>query len=274
MELLQAELNDAAMHRIIALVHDYTGITINASKRDMLQIRLRPRLRHLGLNSYESYIDYLQRHAEEKEFFINRVTTNETQFFRTRRVWEYIQHHYIPQWHEQHPRETLNIWSAAASSGEEAYSLAMSCDAYQKTHAAFQYRIFGTDISTNALGTARSGHYSGRSIEGLKSNYPAHYSEYFTKDAEGSTITPRLQQRVSFKTHSLQNPLPKGDTFSLVLLRNVMIYFSDAMQEQVLQNLARSMQPGAILIIGESESLARIKSPFEYIEPLIYRLPQ
>ncbi|MGN6703663.1 MAG: CheR family methyltransferase, partial [Burkholderiaceae bacterium] len=114
---------------LLGLVHRHTGITMSERKSVLLQGRLRPRLRALSLTRYQDYLDFLARHPDEVQRFINLVTTNETSFFRTARVWEFFTNTFLPAWQANaRPGQPLRIWSAAASTGEEAYSIAMLCD--------------------------------------------------------------------------------------------------------------------------------------------------
>lgn len=125
MTLIVPEFNESEINELIELVYKHTGITLGENPRQMLQMRLRGRFRELKCHNIEEYKIYLKSHQDEKQLFINAVTTNETYFFRTQRVWEYLEKVFIPNWVEKNPSKTLSVWSAASSSGEEAYSIAI-----------------------------------------------------------------------------------------------------------------------------------------------------
>ncbi|MNJ96761.1 Chemotaxis protein methyltransferase [compost metagenome] len=266
------KLEGAALRTLLSLVKEHTGITMEERKKDLLVSRIRRRLRVLGLETPEQYVDYLQATTEETQEFVNAVTTNETLFFRTPVIWEYFKKDFLPEWFKQNSGHTLRVWSAASSSGEEAHSLAMLCEDFKLTHPSFRYRIYGSDISTEVLNEAKSGVFKGRSIEELKTKFPDHFVKYFRAVSEGSyKASDVLAQQMEFTVHNLHHRPPKNQFYDIVFLRNVMIYFNDRDQELVLQNIHRSMKNEAILILGESESLARLKTPFLFKKPLIYQ---
>ncbi len=117
-------MDDHIFFKFSGLVYDLTGIPLNIGKKIMLIGRLSKRLRKHNIESYEDYFSFLITNELEKQESINSVTTNETQFFRTPRVWDYILKQFLPIWYQTHKGETLNIWSAACSTGDEVYSLA------------------------------------------------------------------------------------------------------------------------------------------------------
>ncbi|GLQ98142.1 CheR family methyltransferase [Dyella mobilis] len=256
---------------LLASVHRHTGITMTEKKWPLLQGRLRRRLQALSLDSYRDYLDVLDSRADEATYFIDLVTTNETSFFRTPRIWDYLWQQFLPRWHNEHAGSILQIWSAAASSGEEAYSLAMLCEEYRERHPAFRYRILATDIAKYVVGAGEIGLYQGRSIDGLRRSRPAFFEKYFAKIDDRFAVVPALRANVSFREHNLYRRLADPLRIDLVLLRNVLIYFDDAGQQAVVDNVASSLVPDGVLIIGESESLSRHRTGFDFEQPLIYR---
>lgn len=266
------ELNPATLTALIGLVHKHTGIAMTERKSVLLQGRLRPRLRTLGLADYAAYLKRLEDDRTEVQVFINMVTTNDTVFFRTPHVWDYFLQDYLPTWTTAHPGQTLKIWSAAAASGEEAYSIAMLCEEYLQRAPGFRYQILATDISTDVLATGRAGIYGGRSVERLKASRPQMLDKYFTPHAKGVEVNPLLKKNLRFAEHNLLGPLFAAEKFDLVFLRNVLIYFEEDNQERVVRQASKSMKDDAKLILGESESLGRIDSGYRYELPLIYSL--
>jgi len=268
---IDAATDPATQAALFARVRRHTGIAMAGRKWTLLQGRLRRRLQALSLSSYRDYLAVLDNSTDEVGRFIDLVTTNETSFFRTPRIWDYLWHGFLPAWHTAHPGGTLQIWSAAASTGEEAYSVAMLCEEFREKHPDFRYRILGTDIAAGVLETGRAGHYLGRNVDGLRKQRPLMLDKYFRGVDEVYTVAPTLRAAVNFRTHNLYQPLDDPTRFDLVLLRNVLIYFDEPGQETVLENVRRSMTSKAVLLVGESESLNRLRTGFAYQQPLIYR---
>ncbi len=255
------------------LVYQRSGIFLEDGKDQLVESRLRRRMRAVGLACPDEYLLYLEQNPQEFEFFINAFTTNETSFFRTVRVWHYIEHALFPKWAEN-PKKHRQAWSAASSTGEEAYSLAMACHTFnRKAKQKLSLNIVGSDLSTEVVRKAQSGVYQGRTINRLKASRPDALLSYFVESDEGFALAPPIAGSVRFSQHNLFEQSPSKDYFDLVLLRNVLIYFSDSDQEKVLANIYRALAPGATLIIGESESLTNLNTSFEFCQPLIYQKP-
>lgn len=268
----QLEIDQKGLDKLIVLVHKFTGITMNNGKKALLQGRLRPRIRKLGLPSFDAYMDFLQSSKEETQEFVNLVTTNETQFFRTPRIWEFFNGDFLPKWHAKNPGKMLRIWSGASSSGEEIYTIAICCEDFKSKNKNFQYHILGTDISTNVLKEAEGAVYSGRSIENFRKTHPALFERFMVPSSgEEFKVHPDVSSRVRFAVHNLFSAPKEKAVYDLIFLRNVLIYFTAADQEIVLTNIAQGLATQGTLIIGESESLNSLKVPFEYKQPLIYQ---
>jgi len=265
------ELSDECFGEFLEVIHRLTGITIAQNRKSMVQGRIGRRTRVLGLAGYEDYLNLVRTSKEEEPRFIDLITTNETQFFRTPRIWEYLERVFMPQWFSANPGKTFHCWSAAASSGEEAHSLGILCYRFLSTHAGFDFSITGTDISEEMIHRCEEGIYHGRSIESFSATKPTDFSLYMEVAGGGYRVIQDIRRKIQFKQHNLFNRFNPASRFDLILLRNVLIYFTGKDQEKVLENLAPLLSDTGILIIGESESLAYIKTSFESIEPLIYR---
>lgn len=270
------ELDDKDLKQLIEMVHQMTGITMAEHKKTLLQGRLRPRLRELKITSFLEYIRFLKSNKEEAASFINLVTTNETSFFRTPKVWEFFNKDFLPKWIAAHPKNKLKIWSGAASTGEEIYSIGISCQEFKAKNPLFDYQILGTDINTEVLEKAEKGIYSGRSIEAFKTNQSGLFNSYLQKVQGEETsqdyrvTSTDVRARIKFGTHNLFTPPPGTETYDIVFLRNVLIYFEKKDQEIVLNYIEKSLVKGGTLILGESESLGGIKTNFQFLSPLIY----
>jgi chemotaxis protein methyltransferase CheR len=265
-----AELAGETLAALIALVRKHTGIAMTEKKSVLLQGRLRPRMRALGLESYRDYLALVERGGDEVPLFIDMVTTNDTLFFRTPHIWDYFAGQFLPDWFGRHRDRCLRLWSAAAASGEEAYSIAMLCQEFQLREPAFRYQILGTDISRQMLVTARAGQYGGRSVEKIRLSYPELFEKYMTVTPGGARVCESLKKQITFAEHNLLAALQDNEPFDLVFLRNVLIYFDDEQQERILAKASRSMAPESRLILGESDSISRLNTAYRFEMPLIY----
>ncbi|HWH75359.1 MAG TPA: protein-glutamate O-methyltransferase CheR [Methylibium sp.] len=267
------DMDGATLQQAMALVHRYTGVTIAEGKKTMLQARLRTRMRRLQLASYADYLDRLDEDTAERSHFIDVVTTHQTSFFRTPRIWHYLREHFLPAWADAHPGQTLRAWSAAASTGEEACSLAISCEEFRRTRPGFEYEIFGSDISEEVLRQARAGVYEGTSVAPFRQTLPVLFERYNESGSpERFALPAALRRRMRFETGNLMQAPPRQPPFDLVLLRNVLIYFTPEDLAGIVRRVAGVLRPGGQLIIGESESLSGQDLPFDFIQPQVYRL--
>lgn len=264
-----APLSPAVLDDLIGLVRQHTGIAMSERKQVLLQGRIGPRLRALAIPSYEQYLALVRGGGAEVQVFIDMVTTNDTLFFRTPAVWDYLERDFLPAWLAANGDRCLRIWSAATASGEEAWSLAMLCDQFQRRHPHFRYQIVGTDISAQALATARAGVYGGRSAQRFAASCPQLLERYFERRAEHIALLPELKQQVQFYPHNLLRPMGGAD-FGLVLLRNVLIYFDETNQRRVLEQVQRRMAPGARLVLGEQESITRLNTTLRFVQQHVY----
>ncbi|WP_430389296.1 CheR family methyltransferase [Dyella sp. 20L07] len=268
---IEREIDQGTQRALLERVHRHTGIFMGDRKWTLLQGRLRRRLQALALDSYRDYLTVLETRPDEVGHFINLVTTNETSFFRTPRIWDHLWQHLLPQWFDAHRGATLQVWSAAASTGEEAYSVAMLCEEFRAQHPTFKYQILATDIASQVLSVGMAGRYHGRNIDGLRRTRPAWLEKYFERDGDGFVASAALRAHVKFREHHLYKRLDGYPRIDITLLRNVLIYFEEDGQREVLENARRAMQPDGVLIIGESESLSRLDVGFAFEQPLIYR---
>jgi len=178
-------LSEKCFSDVLALVHELTGITIAKNRTSMIEGRLRKRVHALGLRSYEEYLRLVRQDTKEQVCFIDLVTTNETQFFRTPRVWNYIEKKFLPEWFTKHPKQVFTAWSTAASSGEEAHSLAILCEAFKEKNPSFLYQIIGTDISNEMVELCNRGEYSGKSIHAFQKTKPELFEDYMRSTRDG-----------------------------------------------------------------------------------------
>ncbi|WP_233832004.1 CheR family methyltransferase [Paraburkholderia sp. ZP32-5] len=265
-----ATITDREFARVSRFIHETAGIHLSAAKRGLVCGRLARRLQHFRCTSFSQYLVLLEGDAagDEAQTAINLLTTNETFFFRESRHFEMLRR-FAALWRER--REPLNVWSAACSTGEEPYSIAMVLD-----HALGPNRwdVLGTDISTRVLAHARRGHYT---EERARQIPPALLRQYCRKgigDYAGTLLVERsLRERVRFAQVNLNARLPDIDMFDCIFLRNVMIYFDIETRRKVVERVCAQLRPGGMLCVGHSESLHQVNDDLVQVAPSVYRKP-
>lgn len=269
---VESSISDDDFSRLRTIIHNHTGITIANNRRSMLFSRLQRRLRATGEATFSGYIEKVCQDSVEMQELTNRVTTNKTLFLRTPRIWAYMRSKAIPMFLEKNFNRSMKVWSAAASTGEEAYTIGMVLEEVRKSYPRFSYSILGTDISSRVLEVADSARYSDQSIHRFKQQEPDLFRNHLTETEKSFySVSSDIRRNIQFKLHNLIEPLSNHEKYDLILLRNVLIYFSNKDQEIILRNIHQKIHPDGILIIGESESLNSLNCDFESIEPLIYR---
>ena len=259
-------LTDAEFELFRGLLYSEAGISLSSAKRSMVEGRLHTRLRHLGLTDYQAYFDVVERNLNgELQTAVNILTTNETCFFREPKHFDYLREQVLPGW----SGGPYRIWSAASSTGEEAYSLAMLLAEHARTSA---WEILGTDINTKVINVARSGQYPILRAKDIPTPYLKKYCLRGIGDEDGTFIIgPLLKAKVSFANANLQKDLSTFGRFDVIFLRNVMIYFDVEGKRSVVSKLVRQLKPGGHLIIGHSETLNGICSELKMVMPSVYR---
>ena len=260
-------ITDREFLAIKAWIHQVAGISLSNQKKALVIGRLAARLRHYQLHTYGEYFQLLQSgaHPSEAQIAIDLLTTNETHFFREPKHFDFLREK-LSSSHS--PRRELRVWSAAASSGEEAYSIAMTLAA---TVAEAPWEVLASDLSSRALERACTGHYS---LSRAK-NIPRHLLQAYCLKGVGPQagtflIEPELRSRVQFAQINLVNALPSIGEFEFVFLRNVMIYFDLATKRQVVARVLRHLRPGGYLIVGHAESLSGVTDGVKTVKPSIY----
>ena len=260
------------------------GIKMPESKVSMIQSRLLRRVRELGLRSIDEYCEHLFSPAEtgeERIHFINAITTNKTDFFREPQHFKYLTETVLPQLARPNratPDRRLAVWSAACSSGEEPYTLAMILSEYAAGHPGFDFRILATDVSTKVLKLAKDGIYTAQQIgpvpRELRRKYLLHSMRKHGKGEQPSLlrITPALRGLVSFhQLNFIDADYRVREMFEVIFCRNVLIYFDRPTQEAVINKLCRNLIPGGYLFISHSESLSGLNVPLVSLRSSCFR---
>ncbi len=257
------DLTMEQFRRFAELIYQNACISLKDSKLTLLSNRLRKRLRALEMTDFDEYHAYLRKNADEMFRFLEVVTTNESYFWRTTQNFDMLKEHLLPEMLNTFPDQTLNFWSAGCSTGEEPYNLAMELIDGMKRTGVFPFRIFATDISERVVSFAQQGRYHGRKLERVPK---AALNRYFTPDPdreEGFIVRSDIKERIEFRVHNLFQDDASLPNMHCIFCRNVMIYFKRADQEKLVNRFHERLRPGGFLVIGHSESLHTMETPFK-----------
>ena len=254
--------------RVRSLIYKRAGIALAPGKQEMVYSRLARRLRSVGLQSFEHYLDSLERDCDSAEWeaFTNALTTNLTSFFRE-------EHHFPILADHVRNRRDVNVWCSAASTGEEPYSIAMTlCEAYGTLTPPAQIRA--TDIDTNVLATAAAGIYPLDRVERLS---PERLRRFFLRGTGAQAglvrIRPELRKLITFQQlNLLDDNYRLSSTFDVVFCRNVMIYFDKPTQSKILSRFAPLIKPDGLLFAGHSENFLYVSDAFKLRAKTVYQL--
>lgn len=263
--MMQLELQDNEFALFQKMIYETAGINMSPAKKALVSGRLAKRVKHYGLSSYNEYFQLINdASSHERQMAVDLLTTNETFFFREPRHFDFLRDNLLPTW-KTGPRR---IWSAASSSGEEAYTLAMVLAEHSPTN---DWEIVGTDISTRIVERARTGHYPIERAKNIPQDYLSRHCLKGTGSQEGTfLISRKLRERVSFLHANLKDDLVKLGKFDVIFLRNVLIYFDVETKRHVVSRLQRQLKPGGYLIVGHSESLNGVTSELATVMPSVY----
>jgi chemotaxis protein methyltransferase CheR len=274
-----AQLGDAEYDFLRRLIYERSRINLGADKRVLVASRLAKRLRHLGLKDYRDYCDLMRspRGEEELQFLIDRISTNHTNFFREIKHFEFLEQKFLPDWRANRANqgEPLRVWSAASSTGEEPYTIAIHLAEHLAPAESGAWQIEGTDISTRVLEVAKRGVYAAERLSGISPEMLRRHFKKGVREWDGSfRVKDELRARVAFQhLNLLEPPYPFKKNFHVIFCRNVMIYFDRPTQETLVAHLAERLVPGGFLLVGHSESLNGIKHPLRLVQPAVYLKP-
>jgi chemotaxis protein methyltransferase CheR len=257
------------------LIYDVTGIRISPHKQALLANRVRRRLKATGIADFEAYFKHLQKlkpSNPEWDLFLQEITTHETYLFRDEAHWQWFQHQFLANISQEslagkRPR-SLRIWSAASSTGDEAYTAAVCVAANLKQMLPWTIKILGTDIGIGAIEQARKAHFSERAMKLVP---PALRMKFFSPADEPHFSQPKreLSSLVQFRQHNLLDPLLE-QPFDLIFLKNVLIYFDEASKKRVVENVLKLLAPGGYLVAGAAEGVADHLKKLKRIHAWLY----
>jgi len=271
-------LSDRHFKSLAKLVEGQVGIKLPANKRLMLEGRLHKRVRALNYAGISDYVEDLFQTSlldAELTHLIDVVTTNKTDFFREPSHFTFMKKVAVPALLKPHGRSELKVWSAAASAGMEAYTVAMVLDDMVRCGTRFQFRILGTDISTAMLRMAKTGIYT-RDV--LTPVPPEFLKRYFLRSKNSGSdevrIVPELRRQTHFMRMNLMDTTyPVDRDVDIIFCRNVLIYFEKETQRKVVEQLCSHLRPGGYLMVGHSESMVHSVVPgLHQVQPTIFRV--
>ncbi|MCU6499112.1 protein-glutamate O-methyltransferase CheR [Rugamonas sp. A1-17] len=264
------DITDQEFGQFQRFIFAAAGISMSDGKKALVSGRLAKRLQQHGLGSYGAYFRLLTSGTapQEVQTAVDLLTTNETYFFRETVHFDALRAHARAT---GEPGRPYRVWSAACSSGEEAYSMAMVLD---DSLGQRPWEIVATDISTQVLRRAQAGHYPDERARHTPPEYLRRYCLKGHGEQQGTLlVAAALRERVRFAQVNLNQALPSLGTFDAIFLRNVMIYFSPDTKRQVVARVLSLLRPGGLFCIGRSESLNDISDAVQAVAPSVFRKP-
>jgi len=264
------EIDNVTFKKICKVVYDNVGIVLNDNKRALVSARVRKRMTVLNIDEFRDYYDYLQLESSGKELvqLLDVISTNVTHFFREAEHFDILSQA-ATQWVRQ-GQTKFRFWSAACSTGQEPYAMAMTLSEIKGMQSA-DLKILGTDISTQVLAHSRQGVYAEKL---LKTVPPKLKNKYFEKRQNGETsfeIKDSIKKLISFKRLNLvKPPFPMKGPLDAVFCCNVMIYFDNKVRTILINEIYRLLKPGGYLIVGNAESLSGLETDFKTVKPSVY----
>lgn len=265
-------ITDNEFLRIVSFLKQRYGIDMS-QKKVIMNGRLENYLRSGGWSSFDAYMNDVEKDesGELEKMLVNFLTTNHTYFMREFGHFEFFKNVVLPWIKKKEERsKDMRIWCGASSTGEEPYMIAMVVnDFLGLEHKNWDARILATDISTQALSFAMAGVYDEEHLKKVPANWKRHF---FNRRNDGSYVaTDELKKEVIYRKFNLMEPFPFRKKMHTIFLRNVMIYFDEATKRQVVQKVYDALEPGGYLFIGMTETLDRSSTPFQLVQPSIFK---
>lgn len=269
-------INQTEFDKIRSYIEMQCGISIGNEKKYLVETRLARLVAELGCSSFSEFYDKVIGGADRglRDRMVDAMTTNETLWFRDGSPWLAFKEAILPELDQRSVREPgpFRIWSAASSTGQEPYSIAMLIDDYcrgpkNRNLSQERFEIVASDISESALFIATSGRYDRMSMSrGLVGQWASFRRRYFIEKGAVAEILPEIRSRVSFKKFNLQDSFAGLGAFHIVFLRNVAIYFSESFKRRLFDKVAGVLAPGGYFFLGSAETAGGYSSRFESLE--------
>jgi chemotaxis protein methyltransferase CheR len=272
------QLTETEFRHFQKLILAEAGITLNESKRLLVQSRLARRLRNLGLPTYGDYLNFLETQpaeSDERREMINCITTNKTDFFRENHHFDFLRERVIPEVRARTPGgepKKLRIWSAACSTGEEPYSIAVTIREALGTERNWDVKILASDVDTNVLSTAERGVYDAERFNKVPEALLHRY--FMRRKSDGALlVNDALKSMIRFRRINFIDPAwPIRTTFDVIFCRNVIIYFNRETQQRLFERLAQYLKPSGYLLVGHSENLHWMSTLLVPVRHTVYQL--
>ncbi|MCP4350502.1 MAG: protein-glutamate O-methyltransferase CheR [Desulfobacterales bacterium] len=265
--LMSAELTEKQFKKVSQIIYRLCGICLKEGKEALVRARLMKRLRALGLENFDAYLKFIEsdKGVQELSFMVDAITTNKTSFFREPAHFDFLRDQILPELSNRR----LRFWTAACSSGEEPYSLAILLKENITDIDTRDVKILATDISTRMLDKARNAVYDEGTLHGI----PNHMmNKYFTRiQNESYRVKENVRTIVRVARLNLMDTWPMKGPFNVIFCRNVMIYFDRPTQQKLISRFWNFLEHGGYLFVGHSEGLSAISHKFNYVRPAIYR---
>lgn len=268
---ISGDLTDTQFRKLSQLIHRLCGINLKEGKEALVRARLMKRLRALNMRSFKDYIQYIESDdgISELSNMVDVMTTNKTSFFREPEHFNYLKEQVLP---EMDGKRRLRFWTAACSSGEEPFSLAIMLKENLRDIEYKDVKILATDISTRMLEKARTAVYP---ADALKDVSPLLLQKYFEKIQKAPVSVYRVKDSIRNLVRlawlNLIDKWPMKGPFDVIFCRNVMIYFDIPTQQRLINRFWRLLDSGGHLFVGHSEGLSAIHHQFRYVRPAIYK---
>jgi chemotaxis protein methyltransferase CheR len=262
-------LSQQEFDQITDLAYRACGIDLKNGKQELVQARLGKKIRQGNHGSFKQYYEHVvaDTTGEELIALLDALTTNFTSFLRESSHFDFLRQTIVPGLNGQ-----IRVWSAACSTGEEPYTIALSLLEELGMPAASRIQILASDISSRALAAAERGAYEEDRFKGFPKDWLSKYLLRGSDRWEGwFRVKPQIRRMIEFRRINLMDTYRPAQPFHVIFCRNVMIYFNRETQGQLVNRFASCLEPGGYLLIGHSESLTGLKHPYDYIKPAVYR---
>jgi chemotaxis protein methyltransferase CheR len=275
--MVLTELTEDEFSRFCELIYRTAGIRIPGSKRIMVSNRLRRRLKATKIDSFSTYYNYLVSSSgmAEMPLFLDEITTNETYFYRDPQHFEWIRQTFLPSLvsdvRGRKREKGLRVWSAACSTGEELYSIALKVVEKKELLSGWPMTLLGTDLSGAALASAKAGQFDERALR-LVSQAERQLRFDHDPQTQHWTLKPEIRSLTTWKCHNLLRPL-KESAFDCIFIKNVLIYFDAASKQTVVQNLIKSLAKNGYLVVGPTEGIYNMLGGLTKHKPWLYQKP-
>ncbi|GMU21903.1 MAG: chemotaxis protein [Phycisphaerae bacterium] len=277
-EAVVEDLTSQEYDRVRRLVYSAAGINLGDQKMQLVRARLGKHVRQGGFGSFGEYFRHVEEDASGERLctLLDAITTNTTHLFREIRHFHLLKE-VLQKWAADKAwariHDTVRIWSAACSSGEEPHSIAMTAHDALAEHAGLNIKILATDLSTRMLSRARRGLYDVHRVGTVPPDYRTRYFRTVrTNQGPCLQVAPEVAAMITFSRFNLMTPtFPFRHGFDVIFCRNVMIYFDRATQQKLVSKLIGQLHEGGYLLIGHSESLTGFDHALNYVEPSVYR---